>query len=446
MYNYSYRIKGLDLTDYFVPNETFLDIYDQVGGDLKLSTIFEAEELSQGIQDKGKGRFEFYHALDVFNETPPADRMRHSIISQVKERLERIKNNLPDYYNWLAPIASEQVFELYVEYQAGPEALARVVELEEYIARKRRHKSLPNQLFYDPENLDREQLISEYVESELLDKTFADEWKTAWAEREIIAYKDWLFNRESREKTARYLALMKGSSAEKERLKLGPSTAVKVLLDTPEVPGRDWWSYVTPGNIADAFEYPDIKNMLLGGKFSAVTSTKQNSALHMAATNSCFEVMLALVNAGARVNVWNSDGITPLHMVVALDGPVGSMKAENKLHTLINAGAELDRTDHWGQTALHWACAFWYQTQDHELLHLTLEQVAYKSRSVLALLRAGADPKIRNKNGKTAWQLVKDGKQLFIRKVGHSNIWKDPYVETEGYQLLQKYCENDSFL
>ena len=140
MYNYSYRIKDVDLTDYFVPNETFLDIYDQVGGDLKLSTIFEAEELSQGIKYKGKGRFEFYHALDVFNETPPADGMRHSIISQVKERLERIRNNFPDYDNWVASIASEQVFELYVEYQAGPEALARVVELEEHVAPSSEHR------------------------------------------------------------------------------------------------------------------------------------------------------------------------------------------------------------------------------------------------------------------------------------------------------------------
>ena len=195
------------MTKNFVLNETFSDLYEEVGGDLKLSTIFEAEELFKE-QQASEGYYEFYDALDVFNELKPSDTLRYSMVRQVRERLEQIKAVIPNYDEWVLPLVSEQVFELYLDYQAGPEALARVVEIEELISRKNRYKSLGNRLFSDTDKPDRLQNISEHVESELLDKDFSDEWKTAWITRETAAYKSWLNNGESRRKTALYLSNM----------------------------------------------------------------------------------------------------------------------------------------------------------------------------------------------------------------------------------------------
>ena len=43
------------MTKNFVLNETFSDLYEEVGGDLKLSAIFEAEELFKEPAGPAKG-------------------------------------------------------------------------------------------------------------------------------------------------------------------------------------------------------------------------------------------------------------------------------------------------------------------------------------------------------------------------------------------------------
>ncbi|MDG2405872.1 MAG: ankyrin repeat domain-containing protein, partial [Paracoccaceae bacterium] len=293
-----------------------------------------------------------------------------------------------------------------------------------------------NQLFQTGGTPDRSQLISEYIESELLDKDFSDEWKNAWVRREIDTYKAWLVVRESREKVARFLAFMGGTALEDEKIRLGPSPAVQALIDSNIVPDREWWSNVSLGNIQDALEFPDIKNTLIAGKFTTLAEKAQNTALHMAAVNSDLEVMVALIDEGASVNVWNFDGMTPVHGLVALDGLTARTKSNGKLEALIEAGADLDHTDHWGQTALHWACGYWYQTQENELVELSQQQVARKTHPALVLLRAGADTKIRNKMGKTAWDLVQDAKVRSVKAGGYGVGWKDPYKDSLAYQLL----------
>ena len=431
------RIKDNVVTGYFVPNETFYDLYDEVGGDLKLSTIFEAEALYNGSHLPGEGHCEFYDALDVFNECAATDRIRYSITAQVGERYSRLQTTIPAFSQWVASIAFDQVFELYDIYKAGPEALARVVELQEVIARKDRYSVSGKQVFRADDPPDRLQLISEYIESELLDKDFSDEWRNAWVRREIDTYKAWLVVRESREKAARFLAFMGGTEFQAEKIRLGPSPAVQALIDHNIVPDRDWWSNVTLGNIQDALNFPDIKNTLIGGTFTALAEKAQNTALQMAAVHSDLEVMVALIDAGASVNVWNFDGTTPVHGVVALDGLTDRSKSNGKLEALIAAGADLDRTDHWGQTALHWACGYWYHTQENEPIELSRQQVARKTHPALVLLQAGADTKIRNKMGKTALDLVQDAKLRCVTAGEYGVGWQDPYEASEGYQLLK---------
>ena len=426
------------MTKNFVLNETFSDLYEEVGGDLKLSAIFEAEELFKGQQASSEGYYEFYDALDVFNELRPSDTLRYSMARQVRERLEQIKIAIPNYDEWILPLVSEQVFELYLDYRAGPEALARVVEVEELASRASRYKSLGNRLFSDLDKPDRLQNISEHVESELLDKDFSDEWKTAWIMREAAAYTAWLNNGESRRKTALYLSNMSGKSVEEERANLGPSPAVQALINDKAVPGPEWWCTVTMGNIEDALDDPDIKDALIGVKFANTSSVGRNSALHLACMYADFEVMDALIDAGADVNEWNFDGTTPMHFVAALEGPSDVTRLEQKLQALLNAGAEMNRIDNWGQTPLHWACAHWYHTRDRAPLHLNDQQVRNKIQPAFMLLNAGADAKIRNKSGKTAWDLVQDGKKKFQSDVKSGLDWMDPYEVSDCYQLLLK--------
>ncbi|MDG2406595.1 MAG: hypothetical protein P8M25_17165, partial [Paracoccaceae bacterium] len=106
------------MTGYFVPNETFYDLYDEVGGDLKLITIYDAENLYHGSQAACARHSEFYDALDAFNECSPTDRMRFSITAQVGERLSRLQTTVPGFSQWVASIAYKQVFELYEIYKA----------------------------------------------------------------------------------------------------------------------------------------------------------------------------------------------------------------------------------------------------------------------------------------------------------------------------------------
>ena len=96
------------------------------------------------------------------------------------------------------------------------------------------------------------------------------------------------------------------------------------------------------------------------------------------------------------------------------------------------------RIDNWGQTPLHWACAHWYHTRDRAPLHLNAQQVKSKIQPAFMLLNAGADAKIRNKSGKTAWDLVQDGKKKFRADVKNGLEWMDPYEVSDCYQLLLK--------
>ena len=64
--------RGDIVTKNFVLNETFSDLYEEVGGDLKLSAIFEAEELFKGQQASSEGYYEFYDCL-LYTSPRPRD-------------------------------------------------------------------------------------------------------------------------------------------------------------------------------------------------------------------------------------------------------------------------------------------------------------------------------------------------------------------------------------
>jgi ankyrin repeat protein len=92
-----------------------------------------------------------------------------------------------------------------------------------------------------------------------------------------------------------------------------------------------------------------------------------------------------LLNHGANPNLPNSDGETALHLAA---GPLGSDDLR-LLNELIAHGATVDKPNNFGVTALHYSAIF--------------EQAEW----VKVLLAHGANPNIRDMQGKTALDFIK---------------------------------------
>lgn len=104
---------------------------------------------------------------------------------------------------------------------------------------------------------------------------------------------------------------------------------------------------------------------------------KVSYSLHQAASADNQEIVHILIDAGADVNIKDSDGQTSLHQAVV------SCNA-NIVEILINAGANLNIQDNLGRTAL-------YQAAHHSFIDI-----------IYILSRAGADLNIKNNNGYAA--------------------------------------------
>jgi len=103
------------------------------------------------------------------------------------------------------------------------------------------------------------------------------------------------------------------------------------------------------------------------------------AALSSAATFGHVDVVQALIAAGASARGTEASGINLLHWVVIADRP-------DVIPALIGAGVPLNATDQNGYTPLMYAASIDFGD----------------TRSLTALLRAGADPNIRNNEGRTA--------------------------------------------
>ncbi len=116
---------------------------------------------------------------------------------------------------------------------------------------------------------------------------------------------------------------------------------------------------------------------------------KDGKAPLMAATfNTDGGVLNVLLEAGANVNARQPDGGTAL-MYAAVSNP------PQVITTLLNAGAHVNDQDQDGGTPLIWAATF---NPNPEV--------------ILILLKAGADPKAKTTEGKTAFDLVQENANL----------------------------------
>lgn len=107
-----------------------------------------------------------------------------------------------------------------------------------------------------------------------------------------------------------------------------------------------------------------------------------------AAENKNVSVVIALTAAGADPNAKENSGESPLHKAARNNTPA-------VVNALLNAGAVLNERDLLGETPLHEAAAY-----------------TTTSTIITALLKAGADPSAKNKDGKTPWDYAKENESL----------------------------------
>eukprot|EP00041_Stephanoeca_diplocostata_P012868 m.217272 g.217272 ORF g.217272 m.217272 type:complete len:1249 (-) comp19120_c0_seq1:80-3826(-) len=178
--------------------------------------------------------------------------------------------------------------------------------------------------------------------------------------------------------------------------------------------------------VAEAESRPLLQAIMLQKKRSAITAlvkqhgpgvcdSKGRTALHYAVIMNAARVCRLLVKHGADVNGEDCHGATPL-MYACLKMHIES------LTTLLRCGADLRQADAYGQTALHWATRH-YSTAVLKCLvsqkactpfvanlqdftgHMSPVHWAISAHAhthVDILLKAGADPRILDKQGKTA--------------------------------------------
>jgi ankyrin repeat protein len=151
---------------------------------------------------------------------------------------------------------------------------------------------------------------------------------------------------------------------------------------------------VAPLHLASGQNRPDhIACLLLAGADLSLRSRRMRaSPLHYAALTGADAAARALIDAGISLNGVNIVGETALIVAARTDG------AEDALHTLVNAGADLTLSDAQRRTALHWA---------------VLTGSRAKTRT---LLDAGANREARDRAGETPLDLAGEKARRFIAK------------------------------
>jgi uncharacterized protein len=152
----------------------------------------------------------------------------------------------------------------------------------------------------------------------------------------------------------------------------------------------EWWKTATQEEVAAKIATVDVKARDDVGR----------TPLHWAAANGTSANITALLKRGAKVNVRNLDGGTPLTFAASGDTAI--------VITLLDAGADVNaRGGLSGMTSLHTAAS------------------RGSSASVIALLDAGADAKAKDKFGFTPFFWAEELKR------------REEFVGTEGYWALR---------
>ena len=183
-----------------------------------------------------------------------------------------------------------------------------------------------------------------------------------------------------------------------------------------------------------------------------------------------------LVEKGAKVNATNRAGQTPLHILCGAEWQnwYDFHQSSNRLTALFKAGARLDLPDTNGATPLQIAAtnaspsilAFLVgkagrsvnqpDAQGRTMLHAAVQNVGNDMQRVVALLAAGVDPNVADKQGRTPLHLVmqsrndgydwrrKDLVLTLLTNKANPNL-ADNEGRTPLHLALQAYAENWNF-
>lgn len=130
-----------------------------------------------------------------------------------------------------------------------------------------------------------------------------------------------------------------------------------------------------------------VEKLLSAGIPVDATNEVNHTALKAAARNGQLEMMQLLIARGASVRHQNADGFTALHCAVGAPAYDQQFQADC-VGLLLEHGAEPNTVDNEGATAL--MNAAWFGAE----------------LSVKALVKAGADPSIKDQKGRTARDLA----------------------------------------
>jgi hypothetical protein len=175
-----------------------------------------------------------------------------------------------------------------------------------------------------------------------------------------------------------------------------------------------------------ADDLEEVKMLISKGKRVNVKDRNYdgNSPLHFAVENGNLEIAEVLLNAGAKINLKNSEKRTPLMMLDEDATP-------ELVNLLLRHGATVDFTDKKKNTALILAAAYASKDVVQTLISAGANVNAVNKQGETALMNAaengeteivqlllgaGADANARNRDGKTALSLVKsdEAKQYLI--------------------------------
>ena len=167
----------------------------------------------------------------------------------------------------------------------------------------------------------------------------------------------------------------------------------------------------------------DVQAALANGADANAKDDRGRTALMYAARDCCPEVVAALVEGGADVNARDVRGKTALNWALGFSDHAGVITA------LLDAGVDVNTRDNSGMTALLWAA--WLGRWSADVIG--------------ALLRAGADLNARNPRGMTAlmWAVIWDNDPATVKLLIDAGA--DPTVrDDEGKSALDHARENDA--
>ena len=163
------------------------------------------------------------------------------------------------------------------------------------------------------------------------------------------------------------------------------------------------------------------RELMARGANPKATARDGRTPLHLAAKSNNFDVAKLLIQSGANVSAADASGQTPMFLAV---------RSPSIEKALLEAGASVNATDREGKTPLHYAARVSLTTVKFLLEkgarlnvrdragNTPLHDAAALGPTYFPenLIRLGADPTIRNRQGKTAEQLAQQAARAKVEK------------------------------